>query len=290
VNTKEWLAAIGALSMSLNSAEAQQAGTDSRAGVTAAVNTTASGAIAGATRTLFIGNDVFRDERITTDASGRAQLLFLDQSAITVGPGAELVIDRFVYDENTKLGTLAVQARRGLLRFVGGDITKQQEAIIRSPTMEIGIRGGITLINVDPTGATQAIFVFGSQMTVTPLQGGVPQVVTRPGFGVSAGPGQPPSAPARVSGAVITGLIGQLEAPTPTGIIPSAVPAPGPGPREIAPDRTVGQLHTYTRGTELFQLGTSVNRQSTQQVQRNVVQQVQTQNRALQTPQTTRSS
>src|SRR5262249_21901863 len=153
-------------SMSLDSsAQAQQAPdsstaqapptTDGRAGVAAAVNTTTTGLLGSATRTLFVGNDVFKDERITTDANGRAQLLVLDQSAVSVGPNAELVIDRFVYDEKSRVGTLAVQASRGLLRFVGGDISKQQDVVVRTPTMLIGIRGGISLINIDQNGGTQ---------------------------------------------------------------------------------------------------------------------------------------
>jgi hypothetical protein len=236
VSSKEWLAAIGALSMSLNAAEAQQPA-EGRAGVAAAVNTTASGLLGGSTRTLFIGNDVFKDERITTDAGGRAQLLFLDQSAVTVGPNAELVIDRFVYDEKSRLGTLAVQASRGLIRFVGGDISKQQDVLIRTPVSLIGIRGGISLIQVDQNGGTQAIFLFGTQLTVTASQGGQTQVVTRPGFGVTINPGQPPGPPARVPGSVITGLLAQLEAPpvpgVPGGGTSTALGAPG----QIAPDR-----------------------------------------------------
>ena len=232
MNSKEWLAAIGALSMTLNAAEAQQPGGEP-AGITAAVNTTTSGALAGATRTLFIGNDVFRDERISTDANGRAQLLFRDQSAVTLGPSAELVIDRFVYDEKSKLGTLAVQAGRGLIRFVGGDISKQQDVVIRTPTAVIGIRGGITLVQVDQAGGTQAIFMFGAQMSVSSNQGGLTQVVTRPGFGVTVNPGQPPSAPVRVPGSVISGMLAQLEAPPTGGITPAAGPGPGAPGQEM---------------------------------------------------------
>jgi hypothetical protein len=238
VSSKEWLAAIGALSMSLNAAEAQQPAAEGRAGVAAAVNTTASGALAGSTRTLFIGNDVFKDERITTDAGGRAQLLFLDQSAVTVGPNAELVIDRFVYDEKTRLGTLSVQAARGLMRFVGGDISKQQDVLIRTPTSLIGIRGGISLIQVDQNGGTQAIFLFGSQLTVT--ANGQTQLVTRPGFGVTIQPGQPPGAPTRVPGSVITGMLAQLEAPPVPAAPGTVLPIGTPG--QIAPDRLVDAL------------------------------------------------
>jgi hypothetical protein len=260
VNTKEWLAAIGALSVSLNAADAQQPAADNRAGVTAAVNTATTGALAGATRTLFIGNDVFRDERITTDAAGRAQLLFLDQSAVTVGPNAELVIDRFVYDEKTKLGTLAVQASRGLLRFVGGDISKQQDVVIRTPTMLIGIRGGISLINIDQNGATQAIFMFGSQMTVSASQGGQSQILTRPGFGVSSGPGGALGNPTRIPGAVISNFLNLLEAPQPPGMVPAIGPGPGPGPGQIGPDRTLDQLRdAHTNVNDLNRLVQQTN-------------------------------
>jgi FecR protein len=242
VNTKEWLAAIGALSMSLNAAEAQQPGTDGRAGITSAVNTNTSGLIAGATRTLFIGNDVFKQERVTTDGGGRAQLLFLDQSAITIGPNADLVIDRFVYDEKSRLGTLAVQASRGLMRFVGGDISKQQDVLIRTPTSLIGIRGGISLIQVDQNGGTQAVFMFGTSMTVSSNQGGQTQLVTRPGFAVTVTPGQPPSSPVRISGATISTMLSQLEAPPPPPGTQSPV-GPGPGrPDLIAPDRTLERM------------------------------------------------
>jgi len=273
VGTKEWLTAIGALSLSLNSSsQAQQPDAETRAGVAAAVNTNASGTIESATRTLFIGNDVFRDEHISTDANGRAQLLFLDQSAITVGPNAQVVIDRFVYDPKTRLGTLSVQASQGLLRFVGGDLSKQQDVVVRTPTMLIGIRGGISLINVDQNGGTQAIFMFGNQLTATATQGGQAVVINRPGFGVTSAPGQPLSAPERVSATQISALLGQLEAPTPPGALATGL-GPGPTPGQIAPDRTLKQLRDFTGAIELYDLGTGITRQSTQGAQRHNVNQ-----------------
>jgi hypothetical protein len=271
VNTKEWLAAIGALSMSLNSAEAQQS--ETRAGVTAAVNTLTSGRLGDASRTLFIGNDVFRDERIATDAGGRAQLLFLDQSAVTIGPSAELTIDRFVYDERTKLGTLAVQASRGLIRFVGGDLSKAQDVVVRTPTALIGIRGGITLINVDANGGTTAIFVFGSQMTVSSNQTGATQTVTRPGFSVTVEPNQPPASPTRVPGATLTALLAQLEAPPPpAGIVPGGGPGVVPPPRQISPDRTLNQTRASTDSQAIQNLN-AITRTTNQTTMRNTISQ-----------------
>src|SRR5215472_5276815 len=61
-------------------------------------------------RVLRIGIDVQADELITTKANDRAHLVFLDGTAVTVGPDAQLKIDKFVYDPNTKKGDLAITA------------------------------------------------------------------------------------------------------------------------------------------------------------------------------------
>ena len=50
-----------------------------------------------AERVLRIGVDVQANELITTSANDRAHLLFLDGSSLTVGPNAQLTIDKFVF-------------------------------------------------------------------------------------------------------------------------------------------------------------------------------------------------
>ena len=54
-------------------------------GVTAAVNPDATGQIPNEPlRELMVGHDVIRNERIKTESIGQAQLLFTDQSTLTV--------------------------------------------------------------------------------------------------------------------------------------------------------------------------------------------------------------
>src|SRR6185503_2600093 len=55
-----------------------------------------------AERVLRVGVDVQANEVITTKANDRAHLMFLDGTSLTVGPDASLVIDKFVYDPNSK--------------------------------------------------------------------------------------------------------------------------------------------------------------------------------------------
>ncbi len=155
-------------------------------GVAAAVNQNLTGTPpAAASRVVQIGNDVFHRERLVTDARGQAQMLFLDGSAFTVGPDSDLQLDEFVYDPASGTGKLAATAAKGVIRFVGGKLSKNQPVTISTPTATIGIRGGIGIVSVDAaSGATRATFLFGQEMTVTSATGAVERIA-RPGFTTS---------------------------------------------------------------------------------------------------------
>lgn len=218
-----------------------------RVGIAAAVNPATNGTPpGGAGRVIVIGSKMLQDERIVTSDEGRTQLLFLDGSALTIGPNSELVLDEFVYDPNAKKGKLAFSATKGLFRFVGGKISKTTPVTFTTPTAVIGIRGGIGIITVrevqkqaaagtglaagDEGGqpqlaatsgtlrlaqaapaarvVTTAQLAFG-QMTVQ--SGGVTRAINIPGFQVVAvNPGQAPSQPTRAEapGAGLSGLEG----------------------------------------------------------------------------------
>ncbi len=174
-------------------------------------------------RTLKVGIDVFANERIQTTANDRAHLLFLDGSSLTVGPNADLFIDKYVYDPNTGTGELAVSATKGIFRLVGGRITKSNEATIKVGTSTIGIRGGITIVNAPecPPGTAvadclaQAYFMFGQQLSVTNANGS--QTAFRPGSMIAFSGGLPPLPPVIVPPNSLIGPIAQLEAPTGQG-------------------------------------------------------------------------
>ncbi len=185
-------------------------------GTTAAANTDTTGTPPRmATRDLFIGTNVFFEERIETSESGQAQLLFLDESALTIASNSDVVLDKFIYDPKTSKGELALSVGAGLFRFVGGRISKTSMVRIKTPTATIGIRGGIAIIKVEPrTNATRAIFMFGKEMTVT-NDSGVTRKVTRPSFAVDvASKGKEPSSPRKVSGDEMAGYLNELEGRT----------------------------------------------------------------------------
>lgn len=155
-----------------------------KVGVVSAVNPQTFGqAPARAVRTVTLGNDVLFNEHFVTEQTGQAQMFFLDQSSLTLGPNSEVTVDEFVYDPHQGTGKLATRVTQGLLRYVGGRISKQADVIFTTPTAVIGVRGGIALIDVAPNGATRATFLYGQRMTVT--SGGETETVLRPGYTVT---------------------------------------------------------------------------------------------------------
>jgi FecR protein len=159
-------------------------------------------------RILRIGIDVQANELITTGATDRAHLVFLDGSSLTVGPDARLTIDRFVFDPNTKKGELAINASKGVLRMVGGKISKTNAITITTPSSTIGIRGGITIVSVTQV-QTIADFVFGNSMTVT--AGGKTETATRVGSQVITNAGGVPGAPTLLKAGSLSAALSNLE-------------------------------------------------------------------------------
>ena len=67
-----------------------------------------------------------------TTASGQVQMLFLDESALTIGPNSEIVLDEFIYDPNAETGSLILNATKGVFRVVGGKISKKNAVTLKA--------------------------------------------------------------------------------------------------------------------------------------------------------------
>jgi hypothetical protein len=162
-------------------------------GVTGAVNPSTTGTPPGTTvRELGMGSDVVFNERIATQATGQADILFVDRSALTVGPNSDLVIDEFVYSPETGTGKLAATATKGVFRFVGGALSKNPDSVsIKTPAAIVGVRGGVVLLSVNPNpgvnpnanvnpnpgvnpkAALTVFFIYGGEASITSASGHV---------------------------------------------------------------------------------------------------------------------
>lgn len=116
-------------------------------GTAAAVNPASTSIAPGsASRVIRVGNNVVRDERIRTSAAGSVQLLFVDRTTMSIGPDSDVVLDSYVYNPDASTGRMAVTFGKGLMRFVGGEVTHNGEADIKTSAGVIGIRGGVVLL------------------------------------------------------------------------------------------------------------------------------------------------
>lgn len=208
-NNREIVVAASALSLVLGAqAEAQAQG--QRTGVAGFVRGSVQSVdTRGRTVQVRVGDPIFQDQRIVTDARSRMQVMLLDKSMVTIGPNADLRFDRYEYDQQRGTGSMVMSAARGLFRFVGGLLSKRNPVQVRTPTATIGIRGAITFVQFTPDGGVRLTFFYGNEATLT-LPDGQIQTVNRPGFYVGVtGSGEQESG--RLSPQQIAALAGQLE-------------------------------------------------------------------------------
>ena len=203
-------------------------------GVTGAVNPNATGTPPGTTvRALGTGSDVVFNERIATEATGQADILFVDRSALSVGPNSDLVIDEFVYSPDTGTGKLAASATKGVFRFVGGALSKNPDSVsIKTPAAIVGVRGGVILLVVNPTGGATCYFIYGNEASITSASGHLS--LHRRSWTVDIGPDGKIGDPHPADPAVLAGLLKLLNgqnggnggaSPTPTEQTLAGVPS-----------------------------------------------------------------
>jgi hypothetical protein len=113
-----------------------------KVGVASAVKNDVQGIQGGAGRALSPGSSVFERETVRTGAESVAQLLFLDQTSLSVGPRSEVVLDQFVYDPSRNTGDVVLSATRGAFRFISGSQNPLSYKI-NTPAATIGVRGTI---------------------------------------------------------------------------------------------------------------------------------------------------
>lgn len=212
----DWWLAAALSSAALPGALAQPAPAAPEAVVT---TVTRPGSARAGVRHVQVAGDSVRGQRLSTDAQTAMHVLFADQSAITVAPNSEVVVQQYQYDEQAREGRMVVQITKGILRMVGGFISKRNPSVVITPTATVGIRGGISIVEVDGD-TTRAAFLFGEELS---LQQQDQQVsIFRPGFGVSAGPDGMSDITRKEFEEILKVLLTQITPETP-------VFSPGPG-------------------------------------------------------------
>ncbi|MGQ0457526.1 MAG: FecR family protein [Hyphomicrobium sp.] len=145
------LAVCLALAASLSPCDARAASGD-RIGDAVAIVNTVFADFEKSQRTLAAGDDVRQNEAIEVTADARGELKLDDDTKLALGPGARLVLDKFVYDSDKKAGSIVLDLTKGAFRFITG-VAAKPTYVIKTPNASITVRGTVfdTFILPDDT-------------------------------------------------------------------------------------------------------------------------------------------
>jgi len=113
---------------------------DPQIGAATATKNKVEGTVGSITQSISKGTNVFSNEVVRTGDAAVADLQFIDETTMSIGPISEIRLDKFVYDPNGTSGAVVIEATKGAFRFVTG---KQDQKVyqIKTPYGTLGIRG-----------------------------------------------------------------------------------------------------------------------------------------------------
>ena len=92
---------------------------------------------------LSTGSKIYFGDTIIVKAQSNAQILLLDETALTVGEKSEITIDEFIYDPQSKVGKIVSNIKIGTVKIITGEISKKNpdNLEVNIPTGSVGARG-----------------------------------------------------------------------------------------------------------------------------------------------------
>jgi ferric-dicitrate binding protein FerR (iron transport regulator) len=165
---------------------------DTQVGAAAIVVNNVTGTLASTRQraSLRAGIDVFQNETISTGETSASQVLFQDQTSLSIGPMSDVVLDRFVFDPDPSKSQVAVSLAKGVLRFSTGLLPKPDYELT-TPTATIGVRGTVLTVTVSDNKTTTVSVGEGSAFVSARGR----TVIVDAGFSTLVRPGMPPTNP-----------------------------------------------------------------------------------------------
>jgi ferric-dicitrate binding protein FerR (iron transport regulator) len=120
-------------------------------GATKVVVRTVTGTLGETVRTLVVQDQVSQNEVIATKSDSASQIVFEDSTTLTLGPNAQVTLDKFVYDPSPSKAAFFLSLSEGLMRFITGTLDHSAYTI-KTPNGTIGVRGTILYAAVNCSG------------------------------------------------------------------------------------------------------------------------------------------
>jgi hypothetical protein len=130
-----WTPAL--LVMVLCAMQSTASNAEPRIGVAASTRPNAEAIIGASSQTLSPGSELYTNETVRTGNRGAADLVFIDNTNLSVGPSSEVLLDQFVYDPIGSSGIVVSQATRGAFRIGTGS----QDHRVNTPYGTLGLLG-----------------------------------------------------------------------------------------------------------------------------------------------------
>lgn len=130
-------------------------------------------------RGLAAGDDVRQDEFVEVSADSQGEFRLDDDTKLALGPGARLLLDRFVYDSDKRAGSIVVNLAKGAFRFMTG-LAAKSTYVVRTPTAAITVRGTVFDVFVLADNSTWLLLHEGT--VEVRGDGDACRVLNRPGY------------------------------------------------------------------------------------------------------------
>jgi hypothetical protein len=134
---------------------------------------------AGGSKVLITSAPVFTNDRLVANSTGLAQIRFVDDTKLVLGPNSNVTLDRFVFSGDSSAKAVSVSVTKGAFRFISGRSGSRAYAI-RTPAGSIGVRG--TAFDVSVKGGTTSLLLLRGQVNVCPRDGACRVMSQRCGY------------------------------------------------------------------------------------------------------------
>lgn len=95
--------------------------------------------------TAAVGTPVHMSDQLTTGPDSRLQVTFVDNTVLTLGENARVVVDRYVYKPEQGTGEVALSATRAALHFTTGKLNqlRDKSITVKTPVAALAVRGTV---------------------------------------------------------------------------------------------------------------------------------------------------
>ena len=141
---------------------------------------------------LINESKIFYGDTIIVKSKSNTQILFLDETVMTLGEDTEVTIDDFIYDPTTNDGNFVTNIKSGIVKTISGKISEKNpdNLEIKMPNGTLGVRGTEFLVSANSENESTVLLLGPGPNNTLGMMPGSVQVtdglnttdITNPGF------------------------------------------------------------------------------------------------------------